>query len=126
MGVMTYLRERMGKIVAFGIGFSLLAFVGEEAIRSGNSIFHDDRNLLGEVAGAHDLVEQPDLVPVQSSSSGWRLRPHWSRRPRETVAAAQVKPSLMRRRQGPPAPAGRAQPEPTMPGEPNAARGCSR
>jgi peptidyl-prolyl cis-trans isomerase D len=51
MGVMTYLRERMGKIVAFGIGFSLLAFVGEEAIRSGNSIFHDDRNLLGEVAG---------------------------------------------------------------------------
>src|ERR1700688_698833 len=51
MGIMTYLRERMGKIVAFGIGFSLLAFVGEEAIRSGNSIFHDDRNMLGEVAG---------------------------------------------------------------------------
>ena len=51
MGVMTYLRERMGKIVAFGIGFSLLAFVGEEAIRQGNSIFRDDRNMLGEVAG---------------------------------------------------------------------------
>jgi len=48
---MTYLRERMGKIVAFGIGFSLLAFVGEEAIRQGNSIFGSDRNTLGEVAG---------------------------------------------------------------------------
>ena len=48
---MTYLRERMGRIVAFGIGFALLAFVGEEAIRQGNSIFGNDRNTLGEVAG---------------------------------------------------------------------------
>ena len=51
MGVMTYLRERMGKIVAFGIGFALLAFVGEEAVRQGSSIFGADRNTLGEVAG---------------------------------------------------------------------------
>ena len=48
---MNFLRERMGKIVAIGIGFSLLAFVGEEAVRQGSSFFHDDRNQLGEVAG---------------------------------------------------------------------------
>ena len=51
MGIMGYLRERMGKIVAIGIGVALFAFVGEEALKSGSSIFHDDRNLLGEVAG---------------------------------------------------------------------------
>jgi peptidyl-prolyl cis-trans isomerase D len=74
MGVMTYLRERMGKIVAFGIGFSLLAFVGEEAIRQGNSIFGSDRNTLGEVAGekiAYDdyskRVEQSEAQFKQQS-----------------------------------------------------------
>jgi peptidyl-prolyl cis-trans isomerase D len=51
MGIMSFLRERMGKIVAIGIGLALFAFVAEEAIRQGSSIFHDDRNLLGEVAG---------------------------------------------------------------------------
>jgi peptidyl-prolyl cis-trans isomerase D len=74
MGVMTYLRERMGKIVAFGIGFSLLAFVGEEAIRQGNSIFGSDRNTLGEVSGekiAYDdyskRVEQSEAQFKQQS-----------------------------------------------------------
>src|SRR3569832_224454 len=74
MGVMTYLSERMGKIVAFGIGFSLLAFVGEEAIRQGNSIFGSDRNTLGEVAGekiAYDdyskRVEQSEAQFKQQS-----------------------------------------------------------
>jgi peptidyl-prolyl cis-trans isomerase D len=51
MGIMSFLRERMGKIVAIGIGLALFAFVAEEAIRQGSSMFHDDRNLLGEVAG---------------------------------------------------------------------------
>ncbi|MDB5025328.1 MAG: peptidylprolyl isomerase [Mucilaginibacter sp.] len=51
MGIMNFLRERMGKIVAIGIGVALFAFVGEEAIRQGSSFFHDDRNALGEVAG---------------------------------------------------------------------------
>ncbi|HTD98571.1 MAG TPA: SurA N-terminal domain-containing protein [Mucilaginibacter sp.] len=51
MGVMNYLRERMGKIVAMVIGFSLLAFIGEEVARQGSSIFKGDRNEIGEVAG---------------------------------------------------------------------------
>ncbi len=51
MGVMGFLRERMGKILAICIGFSLLAFILGEVVRSGGSFFKDDRNLLGEVAG---------------------------------------------------------------------------
>ena len=52
MGVMNYLRERMGKIVAIVIGFSLFAFiVGEVGCKEGSSFFQDDRNELGEVAG---------------------------------------------------------------------------
>jgi len=48
---MGFLRERMGKILAFFIGFALLAFIIGEVVRSGGSFFRDDRNLLGEVAG---------------------------------------------------------------------------
>ena len=51
MGVMSYLRERMGKIVAIVIGLSLFAFIGEEVVRQGSSFFKDDRNELGEVFG---------------------------------------------------------------------------
>src|ERR1700709_1346807 len=51
MGIMGFLRERMGKILAFFIGFALLAFIIGEVVRSGGSFFRDDRNLLGEVSG---------------------------------------------------------------------------
>ena len=51
MGIMGFLRERMGKILAFFIGFALLAFIVGEVVRSGGSMFRDDRNLLGEVGG---------------------------------------------------------------------------
>lgn len=48
---MSYLRERMGKIVAIVIGLSLFAFIASEAIRSGGSFFRDDNNELGNVGG---------------------------------------------------------------------------
>jgi peptidyl-prolyl cis-trans isomerase D len=51
MGVMGFLRERMGKILAFVIGFALLAFIIGDFAKSGGSLFRDDRNELGEVAG---------------------------------------------------------------------------
>jgi peptidyl-prolyl cis-trans isomerase D len=51
MGVMGFLRERMGKILAFFIGFALLAFIAGEVVKSGGSFFKDDRNMLGEVNG---------------------------------------------------------------------------
>jgi peptidyl-prolyl cis-trans isomerase D len=51
MGVMTYLRERMGKIVAIVIGLSLFAFILGEVLRQGSSFFKGDSNEIGEVAG---------------------------------------------------------------------------
>ena len=49
MAVMGYLRERMGKIVAFVIGLSLFAFVLSEVLNSGGSFFREDNNELGQV-----------------------------------------------------------------------------
>ncbi len=51
MGVMNYLRERMGKIVAIVIGLSLFAFILGEVLRSGGSFFKGDRDAVGEVDG---------------------------------------------------------------------------
>ena len=51
MAVMGYLRERMGKIVAFVIGLSLVAFIVSEVISSGGSFFREDGNELGQVEG---------------------------------------------------------------------------
>lgn len=51
MGIMGFLRERMGKILAFFIGLALLAFIVGEVVRSGGSFFRDDRNMVGEVGG---------------------------------------------------------------------------
>lgn len=51
MGVMNYLRERMGKIVAIVIGLALFAFIIGEVLKSGSSFFKGDRNEIGEVAG---------------------------------------------------------------------------
>lgn len=48
---MGFLRDRMGKILAFVIGFALLAFIIGDFAKSGGSMFKDDRNELGEVAG---------------------------------------------------------------------------
>jgi peptidyl-prolyl cis-trans isomerase D len=77
MGIMGFLRERMGKILAFFIGFALLAFIIGEVVRSGGSFFRDDRNLLGEVAGekiAYDdfqkKVDQASQQFRQQSNQG--------------------------------------------------------
>jgi len=51
MGIMGYLRERMGKIVAIVIGLSLFAFIASEAVKTGGSFFRDDNNELGNVGG---------------------------------------------------------------------------
>ncbi|MEO3407056.1 SurA N-terminal domain-containing protein [Mucilaginibacter sp. CAU 1740] len=48
---MGFLRERMGKILAFFIGLALLAFIVSEVVRSGGSFFRDDSNELAVVNG---------------------------------------------------------------------------
>jgi len=51
MGIMGYLRERMGKIVAVVIGISLVAFVVTEVVQSGGSFFKGDNSTIGEIYG---------------------------------------------------------------------------
>jgi peptidyl-prolyl cis-trans isomerase D len=52
MGIMSYLRERMGTILAIVIGLALLAFVAGEVIKSGSSIFRDNNSEIGEINGS--------------------------------------------------------------------------
>jgi peptidyl-prolyl cis-trans isomerase D len=69
MGIMGFLRDRMGKILAFFIGFALLAFIVGEVVRSGGSFLRDDRNMLGEVNGekiAYDeFTKKVDMSSAQ-------------------------------------------------------------
>ncbi|HEY9195997.1 MAG TPA: SurA N-terminal domain-containing protein [Mucilaginibacter sp.] len=58
MGIMGFLRERMGKILAFFIGFALLAFIISEVVRSGGSFFRDDSNELAVVNGKKVLLDE--------------------------------------------------------------------
>ncbi|MCQ6959845.1 peptidylprolyl isomerase [Mucilaginibacter aquariorum] len=51
MGIMGYLRERMGKILAGVIGLALFAFIASEVVQSGGAFFRGDANNIGEVNG---------------------------------------------------------------------------
>jgi len=48
---MSYLRERMGKILAIVIGLALFAFIVGEVARNGSSFMRDSRNEVGVIAG---------------------------------------------------------------------------
>ena len=79
MGIMGYLRERMGKIVAIVIGLSLFAFIAGEAMRSGSSIFKSDSNELGNVNGekiAYDEYQKEvDQNSAQFKQAGQAISP---------------------------------------------------
>lgn len=51
MGIMSFLRNRMGLIVVIVIGLALFAFVASEAVQYGRSFFAGDRTTVGEIAG---------------------------------------------------------------------------
>lgn len=48
---MSYLRERMGKILAFVIGLALFAFIVGEVVKSGGQFMRGSANTIGEVNG---------------------------------------------------------------------------
>ena len=74
MGIMGFLRDRMGKILAFLIGLALFAFIIGEVVRSGGSFLRDDRNLLGEVNGEKipydDFQKRVEQNSTQFKQSG--------------------------------------------------------
>ncbi len=51
MGIMSFLRDRMGLILVIVIGLALFAFIAGEVITYGKSFMNGDRNAVGEVAG---------------------------------------------------------------------------
>jgi peptidyl-prolyl cis-trans isomerase D len=51
MGIMSFLRERMGTILVVIIGLALFAFIAGEVITYGRSFMGGDRDEIGEVAG---------------------------------------------------------------------------
>lgn len=57
MGIMNFLRERLGKIVAITIGISLFAFIATEVITSGKSFLRGSANEVGEVDGKKITIE---------------------------------------------------------------------
>lgn len=79
MGIMGYLRERMGKILAFFIGFALLAFIISEVVRSGGSFFRDDSNELAVVNGEKvpydEFNKKLEQNTAQFKQSGQNISP---------------------------------------------------
>src|ERR1700761_6139782 len=80
MGIMGYLRDRMGKIVAIVIGLSLFAFIATEAIKSGGSFFKDDNNELGVVGDEKIPLDEFNKTVDQNTAqfrqqSGGNLSP---------------------------------------------------
>lgn len=51
MGIMGFLRDRMGKILAIVIGLALFAFIVGEVVKEGSSFFRDSTTDIGEAAG---------------------------------------------------------------------------
>jgi peptidyl-prolyl cis-trans isomerase D len=68
MGLMGYMRDRMGKILAISIGFSLFIFVALDVAKSGGSFFREDRNVLGEAAGEKINYDEFNKKVDQSSA----------------------------------------------------------
>ena len=51
MGIMSFLRNRLGLIMVVVIGLALFAFIIGEVVHYGSSFMNGDRTTIGEVAG---------------------------------------------------------------------------
>ena len=58
MGIMGFLRNRMGMILVVVIGFAMFAFIAGEVIHYGGSFFHGDNTTMGEVNGEKIAVDE--------------------------------------------------------------------
>ncbi len=58
MGIMGFLRNRMGMILVIVIGFAMFAFIAGEVIHYGGSFFHGDNTTMGEVNGEKIAVDE--------------------------------------------------------------------
>jgi len=75
MGIMGFLRNRMGLIVVIVIGFSLFAFIAGEVVHYGSSFFHGDSNTIGEVDG--DKIAYADFnTKVDENTANFQQQSH--------------------------------------------------
>jgi peptidyl-prolyl cis-trans isomerase D len=73
MGIMGFLRERFGKIVAIAIGLALFLFIATEVIQYGKSYFNGSASDVGEVDG--DKVKKEDFdKKVDQSIANYKQR----------------------------------------------------
>jgi len=74
MGIMSFLRNRMGLILVIFIGFALFAFIAGEVIQSAGSFFQGDQNTIAVVAGEkiHRTV-QAAIGPGWFNPSNYKL-----------------------------------------------------
>ncbi|AMR30477.1 peptidylprolyl isomerase [Mucilaginibacter sp. PAMC 26640] len=90
MGIMGYLRDRMGRILAIVIGFALVAFVAGEVLKSGSSFFKDNASEVGEVNGNAisyaDFSQRLDQTTAQfKQQSGQSITPQITNYLQETT-----------------------------------------
>ncbi|MBB6111342.1 peptidyl-prolyl cis-trans isomerase D [Mucilaginibacter lappiensis] len=99
MGIMGYLRDRMGKIVAILIGLALLAFIVGEVVKSGGSFLRDDNNELAVVNGEKvpydEFQKKLDQNSAQFKQSGQAISPQITSYIQETTWNQVVSQLLM-------------------------------
>jgi len=99
MGVMNYLRERMGKIVAIAIGLSLFLFILIDVVQKGSSFFRGDSDELGNVNGEkisykafRDQLQQSE---DQFRQSGQNLTPQFTAYMQENAWSQMLNQALL-------------------------------
>jgi peptidyl-prolyl cis-trans isomerase D len=69
MGIMGFLRNRMGVILVVFIAFALLAFIAMDVVHYGSSFIHGDNNDLGEVAGQKIAVDSFNMKVDENTNN---------------------------------------------------------
>jgi peptidyl-prolyl cis-trans isomerase D len=77
MGIMGFLRNRMGLILVIVIGFALFAFIAGEVIHYGSSFFHGDAGVIGEV-GSDKIAYDDFNKEVDQNTQNFQQQSHQS------------------------------------------------
>src|ERR1700712_2009055 len=77
MGIMGFLRNRMGIVLVVVIGFALFAFIAGEVIHYGSSYFKGDANTIGEVGGAKISATEFNKK-VEENTANFQAQSHQS------------------------------------------------
>lgn len=75
MGIMGFLRNRMGMILVIVIGFAMFAFIAGEVIHYGGSFFHGDNATIGEVGGEKIPTEDFNKK-VEQNTANFQAQSH--------------------------------------------------